>query len=597
MKFKINKKILTIVILTLSSYLNATSLRDSVQKVLTTNPNIIAERKNQQAYRMYVDERKGSYYPTLDIEAYYQEGKEKEDRDSDDTDGQWGKQDGYNAALVFRQYIYDGGLTPAQVAETKHQELVNKYRSFYAIENTVLETVKAYTGLVLSDEILRLTESMIKINEDNLIIAKEQESISGEVLETYQVSSKLHFIKDRYINEEDNKQTTLATFFKLVNEEPSKTCRPVIDEKSLPQNLDEAIKKSILTNHRVLEQIERIKLQRTKIAQSNAGFLPRIDLELKVSIDEDLDLVEDGRTDEKYARLNFNWNLFNGNKDKVVSLQEKIFLQEQKKSLEDITAEVIAEVKSLFNKHYKFKRRIKELEKYVEANVNIVDVYRSEFQAGTRTFVDILNAESELYESTKTLIEVEYALINNYYDLMFNLSELSDSILYSKNQSCADITPRVIEYKPKKQDNILSDELKELISDTDSDLIKKELGLDLDDEIKLDEKTDTFLNKTTSFKKDYQTFLEAPKSYYTLNIATLNNKQKADEFVIENGLEKNSFVFEFGKNKKQVKIITGVFSSFEEAKEELKNLNSSVLSNKPYIDNIHKHQKLYLKYN
>ncbi|XPV52465.1 MAG: TolC family protein [Halarcobacter ebronensis] len=58
----------------------ATSLKDSVEKVLSTNPNVMAERKNQEAYRMYVDERRGSYLPTLDIESYYQSGRERKKR-------------------------------------------------------------------------------------------------------------------------------------------------------------------------------------------------------------------------------------------------------------------------------------------------------------------------------------------------------------------------------------------------------------------------------------------------------------------------------------------------------------------------------------
>jgi len=577
----------------------STSLRDSVQKVINSNPNVIAERKNQEAYRKYVDEREGSYLPTLDLEAYYQEGREKRDRDSIDTDGQWGSQDGYNAAIIFRQYLYDGGLTPSQVSQTKHQELANKNRSFYSIENTILETVKTYNQLVQSDEIIKLTESMVKVNEENLLIAKEQEEISGEVLETYQVSSKLHFIKDKYLDEEDIQQTTLATYFKLVGSEPKgKVCRPQIDETKIPTNLDETIKMAVLNNYRVLEQIEKIKMQREKIAQSNSAFLPSINLELKASIDEDLDLTEDGRVDERYARINLNWNLFNGNKDKVTSSQEKIFLQEQKKTLDDITQDVIAEIKSLYGKHDRYKRRIEQLKKYVKANVNIVDVYRSEFQAGTRTFVDILNAESELYESTKTLIQIEYSLINNYYDLMFNLSKLTDSILYSTNQECANVSPRVIEYKPKKQDNNVQDELEGLISDSDSELIKKELGLDLEKELKLDGKTDDIINKIENPTKEYKSFLDAPKDFYTINLATIEDMEKAKKFIAENNLQNNTFTFEFGQDRKRVKVIYGAFDSKKVAMAQLRNLDPSlVLLNKPYVDNISKHQKLYLKYN
>lgn len=191
---------LGVAVLSVSSYAN--SLRDTVEKTLNNNPDIIAERKNQEAYRMYVDDREGLYLPTLDIETYLEASRIDKDYD-DATPDVKASEDGYNAAIIFRQYLYDGGETPSQVSEMKHQNFANKFRSLYAIENTILETVRVYTDLVKFDERIVLSQSMLQVHEDNLITAKEKEEISGEVLETYQVASKLHFVTDSYIEEQD----------------------------------------------------------------------------------------------------------------------------------------------------------------------------------------------------------------------------------------------------------------------------------------------------------------------------------------------------------------------------------------------------------
>ena len=588
MKQKIVLVSICLLVLVSSSY--ATSLRDSVEKAINTNPDIIAEKKNQEAYRKYVDEREGVYLPTLDLEAYLERAREKSDYDTGTDSTLY--EDGYKASIIFRQYLYDGGETPSQVSEAKHQDLANKHRSFYAIENTILETVKAYTGLVLSDETLALTYDMIKTNEENLITAKEKEEISGEVLETYQVSSKLNFVTDNYIEEQDLKETGLANYMKYVGEEPTgNVCRPVIDETKVPSTLKEAIEIAVLRNHRILEQIENIKVQREKIAQYDATFLPSLNLELKASIDDDLELDENGRVDDAYVRLNFNWNLFNGNRDSIRSEQETIFLQEQKKTLDEITNDVVAEVKSLYSKFYKNKKRIEALKKYVNANVNIVEVYRNEFQAGTRTFVDILNAESELFESSKGLINMEYTALNNYYDLMFNLSLLTDAVLSSDNQNCANVKPRVINYTPVKQEKETELELDGLISTSDSSIINEEFGLD--EQIAETASSDAMSMATS----EYKTFLEAPKSYYTINLATKNGMAAANKYISDNNLGNNAYAFAFGPTMKSAKILYGVYSSVKEAREAMKTLDSNVLATKPYIDNISKHQALYAKYN
>ncbi|MGB6329899.1 MAG: TolC family protein [Halarcobacter sp.] len=589
MKQKIALTGICLILLTSSSY--AASLRDSVEKAINTNPDIIAEKKNQEAYRKYVDDREGLYLPTLDIEAYLETSKIEKDYD-DATPDTKSDEDGYNAAIVFRQYLYDGGSTPSQVSEVKHQELANKYRSFYAIENTILETVKAYTGLVQSDEKLALTNDMIKNHEENLVTAKEKEEISGEVLETYQVSSKLNFTIDKYIEEQSVKETGMAQYVKYVGEELNGSiCRPTIDEAKVPATLKEAIEIAVIRNHRILEQIEKIKLQREKIAQYDARFLPSLNLELKASIDDDLELNENGTQKDRYARLNLNWNLFNGNRDSIRSEQETIFLQEQKKTLDEITNDVVAEIKSLYTKFYKNKKRVEALKKYVVANVNIVEVYRNEFQAGTRTFVDILDAESELYNSRTSLINIEYTALNNYYDLMFNLSQLTDTVLSSENQICDNVSPRVFSYTPKEQDKQSRFDLDGLISNTDSSIISKELGLDK--EIAETASSDAMKMATS----EYKTFLDAPKNYYTINIATKNGMAAASKYIRDNNLGDNAYSFEFGPSMRSAKILYGVYSSVEEAKVAMRSLSSVVLANKPYIDNIRKHQALYAKYN
>lgn len=573
----------------LASSSSAVSLRDSVETALNNNPDIIAERKNQEAYRKYVDEREGRYLPTIDLEAYLSAEKERIDRDNVSGNGTWQKDEGYNAAIIFRQYIYDGGLTPAQVAETKFQEGANKHRSLYAIENAILETVKSYTSLVQFDERLALSSDMIKTHEENLVTAKQKEEISGEVLETYQVASKLHFVTDSYIEEQDLKDTAIANYVKYVGIEPdSAICRPIINENKIPQTLKEAIEIAVLKNHRILEQIQVIKRQREKIAQMDATFLPNLNLELKASFDEDLE-NSDAKTEDQYARLNLNWNLFNGNRDNIRSEQEEVFLQEHKKTLEEITNDVVAQVKSTYGKYFKNKQRIEALKKYVNANVNIVEVYKNEFEAGTRTFVDILDAESELYSSSKGLINMEHAALNNYYDLMFNLSMLSDAILASSNQNCSNVKPRQIDYIPEIKVKNTSNELAGLISDTQSDLLNSELGL-VDTSSIVD-------NKNTMGASDMKSFLDAPKSYFTINVATKRGLSNANKYIEENNLGNSAYAFSFGPKMKSAKVLYGVFSSVKEAKKVLKTFTPGVLASKPYIDNIRKHQALYSKYN
>lgn len=577
-----------------SSFLHAASLKESVERVLSTNPEVIAEKNNQEAFKKYIDERKANYLPRIDIDGRLEKSNSDKSYDQPNSNNYVNgsdQEDGYNVGIALNQMLYDGDLTPSQVREAKFNDLANKYRSENNIENVVYETITAYTGLVQYNEMLALTKDMITTNEENLQIAKEKESISGEVLETYEVDSKLSFVKEKYLEEEDLKSSRNSTFKRYVGVEPSgDECRPKIELSKIPNNLQQIVELAVLKNNEILEQIERIKAQREKIAQADSKFLPNLSLELKALTDNDLSLNEEGKENQAYGRINLAWNLYNGGGDKAVSKQEELFLAEQKERLDAITNKVVEALKVNYQRFLKNKERINVLKDYVVANENIVEVYKSEFESGTRTFVDILDAQTVLYEAKKSLVNREYELYKNYYDILLSLSMLTETVLDPKNDVCSDdkaLNYIVSEQKLAVEKANDSSDLKTLLGDEPAQVKKAE-------PVVIPPKEELVESKSS----DYSTFLDAPEGYYTLNITTTEGLDAAKNYVSENALDKNSsYTYSFGPEMKSAKVIYGIFKSVKEANIAMESLPASVKANKPYIDNILKHQKLYAKYN
>ena len=576
-----------------SSSLHAVSLKESVEKVLANNPEVIAEKNNQEAFKKYIDERKANYYPRIDVDGRLEKSNsDKKYKTQPNASGQVNgsdQEDGYNVGIALNQMLYDGDLTPSQVREAKHNNIANQFRTNRNIDTVVYDTISAYTGLVQYDELLNLTKDMIKTNEDNLQIAKEKESISGEVLETYEVESKLNFVKEKYLEEKDLKSSRISTFKRYVGIDPvGNECRPKMDLSKIPNNLQDLIELGVMKNTEIQEQIERIKAQREKIAQADSKFLPNLSLELKALTDNDLSLNELGRENQVFGRVNLAWNLYNGGGDYAVSKQEELFLAEQKERLDAVTNKVVEALKVTYQRYLKNKDRIQVLKNYVVANENIVEVYKSEFESGTRTFVDILDAQTVLYEAKKSLINREFELYNNYYEILNSLSLLTETALDSKNDVCAEnkaLSNMVVEQRQTNM-NTESSDLKALLGDEPV----------VESKVRVEAKpVATKVAKATPISGS---FLDAPEAYYTINITTTNGVEEANSYVSSNSLESaNSYVYPFGPEMKSAKVIYGIFKSVKEANEAIKNLPSSVIANKPYIDNIAKHQKLYAKYN
>ncbi|MFK2823869.1 TolC family protein [Arcobacter sp. YIC-80] len=590
-----------------TTLLNAYTLKQSVEKVLDKNPEIIAEKKNQEAFKKYVDERRGNYYPRIDIDGRiekvntdknYNQPNPNNNEDGSD------QEDGYNFGIALNQMLYDGDLTPSRVREAKHNDIANKYRTNRNISNIVLETINAYTGYVQYNEFLKLTKGMITTNEDNLEIAKQKEEISGEVLETYQVDSKLSFVKEKYIEEQDLKSSKISTFKRYIGEKPTgNECRPFINETIVNKPLQEIVEQAVLNNYEILEQIERVKAQREKIAQADATFLPNLSLELKAITDNDLSLNEEGKENQVFGRINLAWNIYNGGSDYAISKQEELFLAEQKQRLDAITKKVVESVKVTYQRYKKNKDRINVLKKYVVANENIVEVYKSEFEAGTRTFVDILDAQTVLYEAKKSLVIREYELYSNYYDLLNSLSILIPTVLDSNIAQCAktNIKQDVQKNNTTKNNLNVSEELTALLGDEEAknSLENKEEDVVVNENI--DDLTEELLEVTDTVEvredSSILEFLNSSEKTYTINITTTKGLNAAKNYVQSNGLDSSkAYTYEFGPSMKSAKVIYGIFDSVKEAKAALSSLPKSVLKGNPYIDNVSKHQKLYKKY-
>ena len=148
--------------------------------------------------------------------------------------------------------------------------------------------------------------------------------------------------------------------------------------------------------------------------------------------------------------------------------------------------------------------------------------------------------------------------------------------------------------------NNMISEQKESTSNESSDL-KALLGEETVVEVKneVNEVKEEVESKPVSVKKDkIESFLDAPDGYYTINITTTNGLDQARDYISNNNLDTtNSYVFPFGPEMKSAKVLYGIYRSVKEANIAMKSLSSSAIANKPYVDNIAKHQKLYSKYN
>ena len=372
----------------MSSSLNATTIKDVVEHSLISNQDIVSKSINNDAFKKYIDEQQGGYYPKIDLTANagFVDDNNRNNTTSTNSDT---NQNGGNVQLDLEQMLYDGNLTSSSVEEAKARYASNKLKNSNDVEDIVYDSISAYLNVLKFDERIKISQENITVHEDYLSIATQTERINGEILDKVQSKAKIHAAKSNLFEEKNSQAAAKSSFIKNVGMSiDSNICRPVMDESKIPANLAVLQKIALENNFTILEQIENIKEQEATLAVEKAAFLPTLKFKLQGIYDKDY-IDEDLRTNAYSGKLELKYNIFNGMVNKNRTQKEELFLKEVQAKLDVVTKSVLDELAVAYETYETSKKQIVELKQFIEENKQIISIYKDQFDAGTRNFIDV----------------------------------------------------------------------------------------------------------------------------------------------------------------------------------------------------------------
>lgn len=461
---------ITCSLLLTSICLNAATLKDSIENTLNNNSNIKSIKENNEAFKQYVDEEKGGYFPKVDLQIT---GESKKTQSKLENNPRNNESDaGYNATLTLQQMLYDGGLTSGRVDEATNRELKNRLTNDVQIDNTIVEGIRAYLDLVKYEQRLEISKQHVKNNEEYLTIAKSNEQINGNSLDTYEVKAKLHLAKVDLLREQENYENALSTYKRVTGTESTgAVCLPQYDKNLIPADLEKLVQMSLKNNKEIKAQLATIEENRAKLNQQGASFLPSLNLFLTGTADDQL-LESNTETNIYSAKVVLNYNLFNGGSDSASKAREMYFLSESQASLDEVSNVVVENSNNSYTSYKYIGERIAELNGYLSSNEEILTIYNLQFQDGTRTFVDVLDKETELYNARIQYINENVNSANEFYNMMNLTGKLQDNITGLSSDVCN--AKPIVTVKEVKEDN-LGDIAAELKMEAPKEEVKTEI--------------------------------------------------------------------------------------------------------------------------
>ncbi len=387
-------------------------LKQLVEKVVSSNPEVQAKYHNYLGAGFDQDIAKGGYLPKVDITSSY--------RRQEDIDNRRSMASGlavptWNNELVLRQMIFDGMATHNEINRLGHAQRVRYYELQAAMQNTTLEFMRSYI------DTLRYTQ-LVDYAKNNYVTHKQlfdkiKERVEAGVarrVDLEQATGRLALAEANLLTEATNLHDVTARMQRLLGELPPATLeQPEFYKAGAQATPVEALRVAYLQNPDLLSTIEDIQATKDEVKVKEGRFLPRLDLQAR----KNLGTSNDGRNSTNAAdvlELTANFNLFNGFSDKA-GVSQAI---EKMNTANDIRDKSCVDTRQLVTIAYNDITQLKEQlgfrdihQKSIE---NAREAYRKQFDIGQRTLLDLLDTENEYFQAKRNFTNANYDIQTAY---------------------------------------------------------------------------------------------------------------------------------------------------------------------------------------
>jgi outer membrane protein, adhesin transport system len=399
------------------------SLKDMVEKVVSTNPEVQARYHTFLGAGFEQEAFRGGFLPKADIVSTY--------RNQEQTINSIGNTNipRMNNELVLRQMLFDGFATSYEVKRLGHAQRVRYYELQAAMQDTTLEFMRAYIDTARY-------RTLAQYAKDNYIVHKQlfdriKDRVDAGVarkVDLEQAAGRLALAESNLLVETTNLHDVNARIQRLYGELPPDTLEaPTFFSAGVEPTAAEALKVAYRQNPNLLSTIEDIQASKDEIRAREGRFSPRLDLQAR----KNLGSSSDGRDSTNAAdvlELTMNFNLFNGFSDQNVVRQTAQKLNGAHDARDKSCVDTRQIVVIAYNDIKQLQEQIIYRNQHKAAIENAREAYRKQFDIGQRTLLDLLDTENEYFQTKRSLATAEYDLQTAYVRTYAGQGELLNKI-------------------------------------------------------------------------------------------------------------------------------------------------------------------------
>ncbi|MEM6902479.1 MAG: TolC family outer membrane protein [Pseudomonadota bacterium] len=377
----------------------AQSFSEALRLAYETNPTIDAARADLRSVDELVPQARGGYLPSIigDVSA----GVEEIEQDTGTTTD--GSINPVSATLSISQNIYRGGQTVASINQAENTVFAQRGSLFDTEQSVLLSAATAYFDVVLDQAVVELNRNNEEVLERQLQASRDRFEV-GEVTRTdvSQSESRLaRAVSDR-IAAEGDLNISRSEFARVVGQMPEVLSQPEL-VLPLPEDLDQAIDIALTNNPVVVAAEFSEAAARDGIDIEFGDLLPSVTLDASAQTSDEPSLFTES-TDTLSLTASIRIPLYQSGvaasqvrEAKQTAARARRLVDE---AVRDVTDATIAAWEELESSRAQIVSRNAE----VSSSEIALDGVRQEALVGSRTTLDVLDAEQELLDAQVSLV-------------------------------------------------------------------------------------------------------------------------------------------------------------------------------------------------
>ena len=404
------------------------TLAQALSTVYMNYPALQAERAKLRATDENVPQALAGWKPTVVVagSAGYGNGLTRQYLASA---GQWEKlqtdRDIATAQATVTQPLYNGGKTRASVNQATDQVMAERANLLASEESSFASAVNAYVGVIEARQLLQLNQNNQQVLQEQLRATNDQYQV-GEVTRTdvAQAEASLASAVASVATAQGNLETATGTFVQIIGYTPPEDLVPP-QPLALPiRNERDAATMASANNPAVIAARFNDAAAKNAVEVAFAALLPQVSLQAQIFQSNNSGARSDD-VNGYQALVNLSVPLYQGGQEYAAVRQARQTEQQQAQLVGDAQRTAVQNAVNAWETLTAARAAAQSTQTAIRANqIALVGVER-EHLVGTRTTLDVLNAQQTLLQSQVTLVQNLANLVTASYGVASAIGRLT----------------------------------------------------------------------------------------------------------------------------------------------------------------------------